>query len=170
MFRYVWNNLTDFFSSTNPKWCPNPRDQGQYLRTGSVFEGYVTVCFWGPVIPNLIFGGFFFGGTQEWFYYVPARWAPTSYKWSYSHHKWFYKWITGFISPLYICIRGSSQNGIFLEDHPRTRKWWSDHPPFISHESNGYLVSGSYNNPILRVTTTINMVIKHLQVLGWSSK
>ena len=43
------------------KWCPNPRDQGQYLRTGSVFEGYVTVCFWGPVIPNLIFGGFFWG-------------------------------------------------------------------------------------------------------------
>ena len=30
----------------------------------------------------------------------PARWAPTSYKWSYSPYKWPCKWVTGVITPI----------------------------------------------------------------------
>ena len=31
---------------------------------------------------------------------VPTRWAPTRYKWSYTPHKWLYKWVTGVIPSL----------------------------------------------------------------------
>ena len=31
---------------------------------------------------------------------APARWAPTSYKWSYNPYKWPYKWVTGVITLL----------------------------------------------------------------------
>ena len=30
---------------------------------------------------------------------LAARWAPTSYKWSYNPNQWPYKWVTGVISP-----------------------------------------------------------------------
>ncbi len=33
-------------------------------------------------------------------YGFPARWAPTSFKWSYNPYKWPYKWVTGVITLL----------------------------------------------------------------------
>ena len=32
--------------------------------------------------------------------WIPTRWAPTIYKWSYNSYKWPYKWVTGVITLL----------------------------------------------------------------------
>ncbi len=42
---------------------------------------------------------------------TPARWAPTSYKWSCKPYKWPYKWVTGVITP-FITSRGPPKNRI----------------------------------------------------------
>ena len=45
--------------------------------------GYQSVLLISAMRTNIISGNF-----------LPARWAPTSYKWSYSPYKWPYKWVT----------------------------------------------------------------------------
>ena len=50
-----------------------------------------------------------------------------------------------------------------LEDHPRTCKWWSDHPHL---EAIFMAIWKGSHNPILRGLTTITMVTSHLHPLG----
>ena len=41
----------------------------------------------------------FFSIYSHGYVFPPARWAPTSYEWSYNPYKWPYAWVTVFFHP-----------------------------------------------------------------------